>query len=58
VSYAYLLHHIANIVAAWLVGIYFFSSGLSLNSLHRILEGEDVGTAVSEAGGSHVKKKP
>ncbi|KAJ9236740.1 putative GPI maturation protein [Paecilomyces variotii] len=58
VSYAYLLHHIANIVATWLVGIYFFGSGLSLGSLYRILEGEDIGTAVSEAGGSHVKKKP
>ncbi|KAL2002209.1 hypothetical protein VTN02DRAFT_432 [Thermoascus thermophilus] len=58
VTYAYLLHHLVNLVAAWLVGIYFFSSNFSLRRLCRILEGDDLGNGVSEAGGSHMKKKP
>lgn len=55
VSYAYLLHHLANILAAWLVGVYFFSSGFPVRRLWRILEGDDLS---SDVGGSHVKKKP
>lgn len=57
VSYAYLLHHLSNILSAWLVGIYFFSSGFSLRRLWRILEGDDA-PSIPEPGGSHVKKKP
>ncbi|EAW11964.1 GPI inositol-deacylase [Aspergillus clavatus NRRL 1] len=58
VSYAYLLHHLANFLAAWLVIIYFFSSGFSFRRLWRILEGDDVGHSISELGGGHQKKKP
>lgn len=57
VSYAYLLHHLANILSAWLMGIYFFSSGFSIRRLWRILEGDDF-VSSSEPGGSHIKKKP
>lgn len=55
VSYAYLLHHLANIFAAWLVGVYFFSSGFSVRRLWRVLEGDE-GTSNSEPGS--MKKKP
>ncbi|KAF4239134.1 hypothetical protein CNMCM8980_003991 [Aspergillus fumigatiaffinis] len=58
VSYAYLLHHLANILAAWFVVIYFFSSGVSLRRLWCILEGDDATHGMSEPGGSHQKKKP
>ncbi|PWY90763.1 GPI inositol-deacylase [Aspergillus heteromorphus CBS 117.55] len=57
VSYAYLLHHLTNIFAAWLVGVYLFSSGFSLRRLWRILEGSDEATSTPEPG-SHTKKKP
>lgn len=50
VTYAYLLHHLVNIVAAWLVAIHFSGSDLSLSGLTQILEGE-------EASGD-VKKRP
>lgn len=33
VTYAYLLHHIANIVVAWLVAVHFFINGFSIPSL-------------------------
>ncbi|KAL4892476.1 PGAP1-domain-containing protein [Aspergillus ambiguus] len=55
VSYAYLLHHLANIFAAWLVGIYLSSSGLSVRRLWRILEGDE-GSSNAEPGS--MKKKP
>lgn len=58
VSYAYLLHHLANIFSAWLIGIYIFSSGFSVRRLWRILEGEELSSGISEVGGSHIKKKP
>jgi glycosylphosphatidylinositol deacylase len=58
VSYAYLLHHLANILAAWFVIIYFFSSGVSFRRLWGILEGDDAPHGMSEPGGSHQKKKP
>lgn len=57
VSYAYLLHHLANILAAWLVVIYLSSGGFSLRRLLRILEGDD-GNGVSESSERHGKKKP
>lgn len=56
VSYAYLLHHLANIFAAWLVCIYFFSNGIPVRKLWRILEGDDF--CHTEEEGSHIKKKP
>ncbi|KAL8800069.1 MAG: hypothetical protein Q9182_005435 [Xanthomendoza sp. 2 TL-2023] len=40
VTYAYLLHHIVNGVAAWLVALHFSGSDLSLSGLTRILEGD------------------
>lgn len=56
VSYAYLLHHLTNILAAWLVGIYFSASGFSLSRLWRVLEGDEA--VQNPASGSHTKKKP
>lgn len=52
VTYAYLLHHLVNIVAAWLVAIYFSTSGFSLSGFTRLLEGEDYN------GEGDVKKRP
>lgn len=57
VSYAYLLYHLANILAAWLVGIYLFSSGFSIRRLWRVLEGDEVTQTTSEPR-SYIKKKP
>lgn len=56
VSYAYLLHHVANIFAAWLVGIYLVCGGISVRRLFRILEGEE--STTSDDTGHHVKKQP
>lgn len=50
ISYAYLLHHLVNLVAAWLMALYFSNTDLSLSSLTRILDGDD--------DGGHVKKRP
>ena len=53
VSYAYLLHDIANVIAAWLVIIQISSSGLSIDQLSKmILRGDDLPAA------QHVKKRP
>ncbi|KAI4286093.1 MAG: hypothetical protein L6R38_000210 [Xanthoria sp. 2 TBL-2021] len=41
ITFAYLLHHIVNGVAAWLVALHFSSSSLSLSGLTRILDGDD-----------------
>lgn len=54
VSYAYLLHYLANILSAWLVGVYLFSSGFSIRRMWRALEEDDT---VCEPG-SNMKKKP
>ncbi|KAL9594641.1 MAG: hypothetical protein Q9219_006925 [cf. Caloplaca sp. 3 TL-2023] len=51
VSYAYLLHHLVNAVAAWLVAIHFSSSDISLAGLTKILVDED-------GSGGDVKKRP
>ena len=56
VSYAYLLHHLANVLAAWMVGIYFFSEGFPVGKLWCMLEGDE--TSLEPYGGNHVKKKP
>lgn len=43
VTYAYALHHIVNLVCAWLVAVHFSSSQVSLQGLSQILEGVDDG---------------
>ena len=58
ISYAYLLHHIGNIIAAWLVGIYLSCGDFSIRRLSRVLEGEDFVTGLPDDCESHVKKKP
>ncbi|OCK84201.1 GPI inositol-deacylase [Lepidopterella palustris CBS 459.81] len=50
VTYAYLLHHLANILCAWLVALHLSTSTFSLSRLNRMLE--DVGPE------GHVKKRP
>ena len=53
VTYAYQLHDIANVIAAWLVIVQFSSSDISLERLSRILEGRG-----SSPARHHVKKRP
>jgi glycosylphosphatidylinositol deacylase len=46
VTYAYMLHHLVNLVCAWLVAVHFSSSDVSLQGLSQILVGgggDDVG---------------
>lgn len=43
VTYAYALHHIVNMICAWLVAVHFSSSEMSLRGLSQILEGVDDG---------------
>ena len=52
VTYAYLLHHLANIAAAWLVVLHFSASGFSLSNLVKLLEGEEF------TGPGDIKKRP
>ncbi|KAL5340357.1 PGAP1-like protein-domain-containing protein [Aspergillus crustosus] len=56
VSYAYLLHHLVNILAGWLVSIYLFRSGFSLRRFWKIVEGDE--TPGTPESGRHTKKKP
>jgi hypothetical protein len=70
VSYAYLLHHVANIFSAWLVIIYLASGGFSVQRFIRILETDDYhhnsntksgggnSSAEKDTGKHHIKKKP
>lgn len=72
VSYAYLLHHVANIFSAWLVVIYLVSGGFSVQRFIRILESDDYshnavnikngvtggGLSEKDTGKHHIKKKP
>ncbi|KAI9880127.1 MAG: GPI inositol deacylase [Pleopsidium flavum] len=51
VTYAYLLHYVANLVAAWLVLVHFSTSEFSLSGLSQMLEG-------GEDGGGDIKKRP
>lgn len=51
VTYAYLLHHLANFVAAWLVLVHISNTEFSLSGLNQMLEGDE------ESGGD-VKKRP
>ncbi|KAJ5647508.1 hypothetical protein N7490_003880 [Penicillium lividum] len=55
VTYAYLLHHLANLLAAWFVGIYLFGNNFSPRRLWRIIDGDE---SPPESGSRHVKKKP
>ncbi|KAJ5099350.1 hypothetical protein N7532_006351 [Penicillium argentinense] len=55
VTYAYLLHHLANLLAAWFVGIYLFGNNFSPRRLWRIIDGDEL---PAETGSRHVKKKP
>ncbi|KAI9816181.1 MAG: GPI inositol deacylase [Pycnora praestabilis] len=41
VTYAYLLHHLVNLVAAWLVAIHISSSSFSLSGLSDMLQAHD-----------------
>ncbi|MCJ1351783.1 MAG: GPI inositol deacylase [Icmadophila ericetorum] len=50
VTYAYLLHHLANVVCLWLVAVHFSSTSFSISGLSQILEGDD--------DDGHVKKRP
>lgn len=50
VTYAYVLHHVANIICAWLVAIHFDASSLSVKRIGRVLECMDPD--------SNVKKRP
>ena len=43
VTYAYALHHLVNLVCAWLVAVHFSSNEVSLQGLTQILEGVDDG---------------
>ncbi|KAJ5495472.1 GPI inositol-deacylase [Penicillium diatomitis] len=54
VTYAYLLHHMANLLAAWFVGIYLVGSGFSPRRLWRIIDDDEA----PDISGKHVKKKP
>ncbi|KAI9368847.1 PGAP1-like protein-domain-containing protein [Aspergillus egyptiacus] len=56
VSYAYLLHHLVNILAGWLVSIYFSHSGFSLGRFWKMVEGEETPSSPTPKG--HTKKKP
>jgi len=51
VTYAYLLHHIANFVAAWLVLVH--CTDLSFSGLSQMLGGD-----VKSVGGGDTKKRP
>ncbi|KAJ5100333.1 hypothetical protein N7456_006385 [Penicillium angulare] len=55
VTYAYLLHHLANLLAAWFVGIYLVGNNFSPRRLWRIIDGDE---SPSDSGSRHVKKKP
>jgi hypothetical protein len=50
VSYAYVLHHLANLLCAWLVAIHIDTSSLSVKGIGTILENIDPE--------GHVKKQP
>ncbi|EFQ99381.1 GPI inositol-deacylase [Nannizzia gypsea CBS 118893] len=56
VTYAYLLHHIANFVVTWLVVLYFFGNGLCIPSFDRITRLSDF--AESDFSNGHIKKLP
>lgn len=50
VTYAYVLHHLANILCAWLVAVHFNASNLSTKKISTLLESSD--------SNSETKKRP
>ncbi|KAF2265918.1 GPI inositol-deacylase-like protein [Lojkania enalia] len=50
VSYAYVLHHLANILCAWLISIHFGDSSISVKKISNMLE--------TIGPGNDVKKRP
>ncbi|OAL72485.1 GPI inositol-deacylase [Trichophyton violaceum] len=56
VTYAYLLHHIANFVVTWLVVLYLFGNGLYIPSIDRITRLPDF--ADTDFSNGHIKKLP
>ncbi|EEP81498.1 conserved hypothetical protein [Uncinocarpus reesii 1704] len=58
VTYAYLLHHITNLVTVWLVGIHFFAGGFLFHSLSRVLYGTDSALNGTPRPRGHTKKLP
>lgn len=57
-TYAYLLHHITNLVVAWLVGIHLLGDGFSLRQLVRTFHGTDTPQTGPAAPKGHIKKLP
>ncbi|KAJ5908230.1 hypothetical protein N7495_000912 [Penicillium taxi] len=55
VTYAYVLHHLANLLSAWFVGIYLVGNNFSPRRLWHIIDGDEI---PSESGSHHVKKQP
>lgn len=53
VTYAYLLHHLANFVAAWLVLVHWSNTNFSFSNLSQMLEGD-----ADSLGGGDIKKRP
>jgi hypothetical protein len=58
VTYGYLLHHIVNLVVAWLAAVHFSTSTFSLRNLCRELEAPGFGDDAVTEGDGHVKKLP
>jgi hypothetical protein len=58
VTYAYLLHHLVNVVALWLVCLHFFGSGFSLRNLHQTIRSPDPEKDEPLGSDGHLKKLP
>ena len=56
VTYAYMLHHLANLICAWLVAVHCSSSEVSLQGLSQFLEGGIGG--VEDVDDRGAKKRP
>ncbi|KAI9807690.1 MAG: GPI inositol deacylase [Sarcosagium campestre] len=55
-TYAYLLHHLVNVVAAWLVALHFSASSFSISGITSMLEGDE--SADDAATADSIKKRP
>ncbi len=53
VTYAYLLHHIANFVAAWLVLVHWSGTDFPFSGLGQMVDGDR-----KSVGGGDIKKRP
>ena len=58
VTYAYLLHHITNLAAAWLVGVHFFAGGVSLRAFHQTIRTPDIEKEEPIGPDGRIKKLP